>query len=410
MSAGRGGQAMGAWNRRWKQRQSDRSADGLSWTDVVIGVGLSAVPVAVSVGALSLQHGPRHPGVAACLGVILLTLPVAWRRPWPLAAAAVMAIGAVANGLAFGHLVRCGVALPAVYLVAFGIAARVGRPRVAVGLALCAADVVVEGYYDPQIGWGGIPFVLALMAAFIVLGRLLRARNRTAEALRAKSAQLRRQREQTARLAVLADRTALSAGIEGTLHGRLGVIAGTAAAGLSLVTDPGADPSAAAEEASRALAAIERDGREALGRLREVVGVLREPSADPSAPAQPQPTLAGLPGLLSGLPSGRATLTIEGQPRPLPAALELSGYRIVEHLVEALEDESLAVLEVRLAYHPEALELHVTGATSAKTTDLRAVLAAARQRAVLHGGTVEGRVVGGVCAATARLPLVSGYA
>ena len=410
MSAGRGGQAMGAWNRRWQQRPPDGSAGGLNWIDVVIAVALSAAPVAVAAGAISLQHGQRHPGVAACLGAIALTLPVAWRRPWPLTAAAVMALGAVANGLAFGHIVRCGVALPAVYLVAFGIAARLDWPRVAFGLALCAADVVVEGIYDPQIGWSGILFVLPLMFAFVVLGHLLRARNRTAEALRAKSAQLRRQREETARLAVLADRTALSADLEGTLHGRLGVIAGTAAAGLSLVADPAIDPATATEEATRALAAIERDGRQALGQLREVVGALREPAADPSGPAQPQPTLAGLPELLSGLPSGRATLTIEGQPRPLPAALELSGYRIVEHLVEALEDESLAVLEVRLAYRPEALELHVTGATSTKATDLRAVLAAARQRAVLHGGTVEGRVADGVCSAMARLPLVSGYA
>jgi hypothetical protein len=403
------------WNPHREQRARNRITSRLSWTDVVIGVALSAAPVAVATGALSLSNGQRHPGVAACLAVIALTLPVAWRRPWPLTAAAVLAIGAVVNGLAFGSIVRCGVALPAVYLVAFTIAARVGWPRVAVGLALCAADVLVEGYYDPQIGWSGIPFVLALLVAFIVLGALLRARNRTAEALRAKSAQLRRQREETARLAVLADRTALSADIEGTLHGRLGVIAGTAAAGLSSVTDPAADPAAATEEATRALAAIERDGRAALGQLREVVGTLRPPAADPSVPAQPQPTLAGLPELLSGLPSARATLIIEGQPRPLPAGLELSGYRIVEHLVEALEDEALAdealaVLEVRLAYYPEALELRVTGATSTKTTDLRAVLAAARQRAVLHGGTVEGRVAGGVCSATARLPLVSGYA
>jgi hypothetical protein len=399
-----------AWNPRWQQRTWDRVTGRVSWTDIAIAVALSAVPVAVATGAFSLPTGQRHPGVAACLGVIALTLPVAWRRPWPLMAAAVMAIGAVVNGLAFGHDGRCGVALPAVYLVAFGIAARVGWPRVAVGLALCAADVVAEGYYDPQIGWSGIAFVLPLLVAFIILGLLLRARNRTAEALRAKSAQLRRQREETARFAVLADRTSLSADIEGTLHGRLGVIAGTAAAGLSSVADPAADPGAATEEAIRALAAIERDGREALGQLREVVGALRQPAADPSAPVQPQPTLAGLPELLSGLPSGRATLIIEGQRRSLPAALELSGYRIVEHLVEALEDESLAVLEVRLAYYPESLELHVTGATSTKTIDLRAVLAAARQRAVLHGGTVEGRVADGVYAATAWLPLVSGYA
>jgi hypothetical protein len=162
--------------------------------------------------------------------------------------------------------------------------------------------------------------------------------------------------------------------------------------------------------ATRALAAIEHDGRAALGQLREVVGALRQPAADLTAPAEPQPTLARLQGLLSGLPSARATLVIEGRPRPLPASLELSGYRIVEHLVEALEDEPQAVIEVRLRYRPEALELHVVGTTSPRTTDLRAVLAAARQRAVLHGGTVDGRITDGVCSVMASLPLVSGYA
>ena len=397
------------WSRRWGRRGRGK---GLSVPDIVIAVVLSAFPVAVATGALALQHGPAHPGVAACLGVIGLTLPVAWRRPFPLTAAAVLAVAALGNGLVFGPLVRCGVALPAVYIVAFGIAARTSGPRAAAGLALCAADVVVEGYYDPQIGWsgGGVGFVLVLLLAFVLLGLLLRARGRTAEALRVKSAQLRQQREQTARLAVLADRAQLSADIEGALHGQLGVIADTAAAGLSSVSSPGADPAVAAGEAVRALAAIEHDGRAALGQLRAVVGALRLPAADPLVPAEPQPTLARLAELLSGLPTVRARLIIEGQPRPLPAAIELSGYRIVEHLVEAHEDESVAVLEVRLRYLPEALELCVTGTTPPGLTDLRAILAVARQRAALHGGTVNGRIAAGASSATARLPLVSGYA
>jgi hypothetical protein len=382
-------------------------ARNASMPDLIIAAALSAIPVAVTAGALSI--GTQHPGAAACLGVIGLTLPVAWRRPFPLTAAAVMAVAAVANGLAFGHLVRCGVALPAVYIVAFGIATRVGWPRAAAGLALCLADVVIEGYYDPNIGWPGLAFVVPLLFAFVLLGALARARNRTAEALRAKSVLLRQERERTARLAVLADRAQLSADIEGTLHDQLGVIADTAAAGLGSAGTAGTADTETATRVlvTRALAAIEHDGRAALGQLREVVGAHRQPAAEPAAPADPQPTLAGLPGLLGGLPSARARLVIEGQPRPLPAGLELSGYRIVEHLVEALADGGQAVIEVRLRYRPDVLELHVSGSG---TTDLRAVLAAARQRAVLHGGTVDGRITGGGCFLMASLPLVSGYA
>lgn len=388
----------GTWNlRTWR----DRGGATPNIAEVVLAVLLSAVPVAVAAGVLHI--GDTRPGVATSLGVVALTLPVAWSRPRPLTAASVMAVAAIANGLLFGHLVRCGVALPAVYIVGFGIGARLGRPRAAAGLALCAADVVAEGYYDPQIGWPGLLFVLPLLLVFFGLGRLLRARSRTAQELRAKSARLRQQREETARLAIAADRAEMSAAIDESLRDRLGVIADTAASGLK--PQAGGTEAGDPEAVRRALAAIERDGRAALGQLRDVVGTLRQPAA----PAGPQPSLARLPELLGGLPSARARLTVEGQPRPLPASLELSGYRIVEHLVRAVEDTPGAMIEVRLRYTPETLELHVRG-TAAPVPDLRAVLAAARQRTALHGGTIDSRLEGGAFHTTALLPLVSGYA
>jgi signal transduction histidine kinase len=398
MSAREGMRAMAAtWNlRTWP----GRGAVAPSAVEAALAVLLSAVPVAVAAGLIRV--GDQRPGVAASLAVVALTLPAAWARRLPMTAAAVIGVATVANGLLFGHLVRCGVALPAMFIVAFGVGVRLGWPRAAAGLALCVADVVVEGYYDPQIGWTGLVTVVPALLAFFGLGRLLRARNATAQALRAKSAQLRRQREETALLAVQADRATVSTAIDDTLRERLGGIAGTAAAALR---PEAGDPDAAV----RALAAIERDGRAALGELREVVGALRQPAHGTQAPAGPQPTLAGLPELLRALPSARARLTVEGQRRPLPASLELSGYRIVEHLVQALADEPGAVIEVRLCYTAQALELHVRG-TTAPTADLRAVLAGARQRAVLHGGTMDSRSDGGVWHTTALLPLVSGYA
>jgi hypothetical protein len=104
-----------------------------------------------------------------------------------------------------------------------------------------------------------------------------------------------------------------------------------------------------------------------------------------------------------------ARLTVDGSPRILPAGLELSGYRIVEHLLLAMEDAPNAAVDVRLLFRPDALELRVSGPPS-PTADLRTVLAAARERACLHGGTVDSRLAGGVCYATARLPLISGHA
>jgi hypothetical protein len=258
--------------------------------------------------------------------------------------------------------------------------------------------------------------VLPVLAAFFASGRLVRARTQTAAALRESSAELRRQREETARLAVLADRARVTADLEQSLHAQIGGLASTAATGLgALAVDPVGDQAAARQ----ALASIERDGRAVLGHLREVLSTLQErplgepqpskPQSSEPLPSEPQPTLARLSELLARATSADARLTVDGSPRTLPAGLELSGYRIVEHLLLALEDAPQAAVDVRLSFTPDALELHVSGPPAANV-DLRAVLAAARERAGLHGGTVDSRLAGGVCYAMARLPLVSGHA
>ena len=368
---------------------------GLSVLDIAAAVILSAYAVALTSGVVHTSH--PHGGVAASIGILAMTLPVAWCRRWPLAAAGVLAAAAVLNGVLFGPMVRCGAALPAVFLVAFATGVRCDRARSAAGLLLCAGAVAAEGLYDPQIEARGLVVVLPVLIAFFAAGRLVRARTETAKALRVRSAELRRQREQTARLAVLADRAQLTADLKGTLHTQIGGIASTAATGLvALDTDHAA--------ARQALASIERDGRAVLGHLRDVLGSLQEP-----APSEPQPTLARLSELLGRATTADARLTVDGSPRTLPAGLELSGYRIVEHLLLALQDAPDAAVDVRLRFCPDALELHVSG-PPAPAADLRAVLAAARERASLHGGSVDSRLADGVYYAMARLPLISGHA
>ncbi len=372
-------------------------------TATVAGMSVPDIAVAVLLGAAAilatgvLASNPPDVGVAALLGVFAMIIPVAWRRRAPLAAAAGLAAAALLNGLIFGPLVRCGPVLPVIFLLAFTAGARYGRAKAAAGLLVCCVAAVAEGLYDPQIEGQGLLFVVPIVVVFFAGGQLVRARTRTADELRARSAELHRQREQTARLAVLADRARVGTDLESTLHTRLDGIAATAAAGLAALD---ADPAAAVA----ALAMIERDGRAVLGHLREMLGALHE-----TAPGEPQPTLARLPALLSRATSADARLTVDGSPRALPAGLELSGYRIVEHLLLALDDAADATVDVWLRFTEDALEVHVRGPHS-PAADLRAVLAAARERAGLHGGTVHSQLTGGVCSATARLPLVSGYA
>src|SRR5579862_7905147 len=262
------------------------SVAGLGVLDIAAAVILSGYAVALVSGAIHSSH--PHGGAAASAGVLAMILPVAWRRPAPLAAAAVMAAAALLNGLVFGPMVRCGAFLPAIFLVGYAAGARRDRAAAAAGLALCAAAVVAEGLYDPQIRGQGLVAALPLLVAFFVSGRLVRARTQTAAALRESSAELRRQRAQTARLAVLADRARLTVDLEQSLHARIGGLASTAAAGLgALAGDATRDPAADQAAARQALASIEHEGRAVLGHLREVLSMLRE-----RPDSEPQPTLA----------------------------------------------------------------------------------------------------------------------
>lgn len=138
--------------------------------------------------------------------------------------------------------------------------------------------------------------------------------------------------------------------------------------------------------------------------MRAVVGALHD-----DVPAEPQPSLARLSDLLSRATTADARLAVQGSPRALPAGLELSGFRIVEHLLLALEDAPGAPVDVSLRFGPDALELEVSG-PPARHADVGAVLAAARERAALHGGTVDVRTDEQLRYATARLPLISARA
>jgi signal transduction histidine kinase len=293
-------------------------------------------------------------------------------------------------------MVRCGPCLPSVFLVGYAVGAYRDRTRAGAGLALCAINVAAQSVYDPRLGAPVMVMMIPVLAAFFALGRIVRARAAAAEALRQQTEELRRQRAETARLTVMADRARLSEELDSTLRGQIDRIATTAAAGRETLSED----SAATQEA---LVSIEHDGREVLRQMREIVGTLDE------APSEPQPSLAELSALLSRATTATARLTIEGDARRLPAGVEHSGYRIVEHLLVALADRPDAIIDVRLCFGADAFELHVSG-PPAGHVELPVVLAAARERAALHAGVLDGRIEGGLCHATARVPLISGYA
>ena len=367
----------------------------IGWGDVALAGFLSLYAVGLVSGVI--RTGYPHGGVIAAVAVLAMTVPVAWERRAPGAAAAAVAAGAVANELFIGQMVRCGPALPAVLVIAFFAGTRLEGRSLAVAVAFCLGAVTTQAFFDPRLGPGFLVAGLPAVAGFCLAGRLARSRGLAAAALRERNAELREQREQTARLAVAADRARVAADLDEFLRDRITTMAAAAAAGRELIT---ADPAGA----QGAFAAVETSGRATLSQMREVVGVLRE-----EALTEPQPVLAQLGSLLERATSADARLQIEGSPRALPAGIELSAYRIVEHLLAALEDTPEARVDVRVRFGPDALELDVAGSAS-QHADPVAAFAVARERATLLGGTLRIETGPSHCAALVRLPLTAGYA
>jgi signal transduction histidine kinase len=375
------------WRPAWRLRE-------IGWGDIALATLLSLWAIGLTCGVV--KHA-SHGGIAAAILVLAMTVPVAWERRAPLAAAAAVAIGAGLNELLIGPMVRCGPGLPAVFVIAFFAATRLDRRRLVIAVALCLAAVTVQSFFDPNLGpsflVAGIPVVLASCLA----GKLARSRARAAAALRERNAELREQREQTAQLAVAADRARVAADLDDFLRDRITAMATAAEAGRELIT---VDPDAA----QGAFAEVENSGRATLAQMREVVGTLRQERL-----TAPQPVLAQLGTLLESATSADARLQVEGSPRLLPAGLELSAYRIVEHLLAALQDEPAARIDVLVRFCPDALELDVAGPVG-RHADPMTAFAVARERVALLGGTLRIDTLPGRWAALVRLPLTADYA
>jgi hypothetical protein len=371
--------------------------------DLVFAVALSALAVQSALGTGSNADNPNA-GATAALAVLLMATPVLFARRWPVQVCAALAFGAGLNWLVIGHLVRCGAGLLAVFYTAVVLGARCRTRVAAIGLALLAVNIVCEACSDPQLGSSVIVYMVPIAVAFAAGGRLLRSRNATVAALRTSTAQLRGQREENARLAVATEQARIAGDLDGFLADRVDRMSGAAAAGRAVLI---AEPA----QARAAFESISQSGRAALTRMRDVVANLNEGAGDPAV-VEPAPVLARLDRLLADAAEGTAQLRVVGDPRLLPPGLELSAYRIVERLLEATERDALpgdrpGPTEVTVAFGPHELELTVTG-PSARRSDVRAALAAASERAAVHGGSMQTSVADRRRTTVVALPLVAG--
>ena len=149
------------------------------------------------------------------------------------------------------------------------------------------------------------------------------------------------------------------------------------------------------ERAKSAMLGVRDTGRSALTEMRRMLGVLRD---DEPGSHAPQPGIAQLQRLVedskkTGLP---VTLTIEGEPVPVSAGLDLTVYRIVQEALTNIHKHagSVRTVEVRLGFGESEVELRITddgpGLDSGPGGESGGHgLVGMRERVAAYGGTLD---------------------
>ncbi|MCA2215202.1 sensor histidine kinase [Jidongwangia harbinensis] len=165
-------------------------------------------------------------------------------------------------------------------------------------------------------------------------------------------------------------------------------------------------------KARTALGAVEESARTAVDELRRMLGALRASSSgpEPSAPAG----LERIDEIItrvreSGL---TGTLTVYGDPLPVPQSVSQAAYRIVQEAVtNTLKHARASSVDVRIRYLERELEIDVAddgrgGTAPGDGTGDGMGLIGMRERVSVHDGTVEAgpRATGGF-RVRARLPV-----
>jgi signal transduction histidine kinase len=334
----------------------------------------------------------RHwlPGVPLSLAI---TLPLLWRRRQSLLVLLLVTSATVVNAFWYSE-----VAPFAAGLAIYTVASHSPRRR-ALGASLAAAAILL-----PVVGIKGstaqmIPDAILFASAWAI-GDSIGARRAYTRELEEKAERLERERATEAARAVAEEQTRIGRELHDVIAHNLSVIVVQAAAANDVFDSR---PDLARE----ALHEIESTGRGALGELRRLLGAV----SGGKTVFAPPPGLEQLDSLVAQVRAAglEVVLTVEGSPRALPTAIDLSAYRVVqEALTNTLKHARASRVGVDLHFTGDALAIAVRddGRGNGGGGGTGSGLIGMHERVVTYGGTLQaGPAPGGGFAVEARFPL-----
>jgi signal transduction histidine kinase len=370
----------------------------------LLDVGVPVVLAVLAITQLVSDEPPANPALVT-VGALAAVLPLAVRRRFPLPVTAVVAAGVVLQVVAGDGAAATFASFVATMICVYTLA-REARPAVmATGYAVLAAAItyvtVLQAREDPIEPFEFVyPLVYFGLAGG--LGAFVRQRALRLSAVEDRAAALEGELEREAELAAAQERTRIARELHDVVaHGLSLMVVQAEAAEELLASSPDA--------AVAPLRRVQDTGREALGEMRRLLGVLR--AADDQGPSTaPQPSLGRIPDLVrEAADVGLAVdVQVSGAPAPLPLGLELAAFRIVQEALTNTRRHARATRAcVRLDHTPDGLRIEVTddGRGPSGGPDGHG-LVGMRERAALYGGSLDaGPAVGGGFRVSAVLPV-----
>jgi signal transduction histidine kinase len=366
-----------------------------------------AVPVLLAVLAITQLVSDEPPGNAALVtvGALASVLPLAVRRRFPLPVTAVVAAGVVLQVVAADGAAATFASFVATMICIYTLAREARPPAIAAGYVIISAAVtfvtVLQARDDPIEPFEFVyPLVYFGLAGG--LGALVRQRALRLSAVEGRAAALEGELEREAELAAAQERARIARELHDVVAHGLSLMVVQAEAAEELL---GHDPASAVQPLRR----VQDTGREALGEMRRLLGVLR--AADDTSPSTaPQPSLLRIPELVREAAEVGLAVDVEvtGDPTGLPLGLELAAYRIVQEALTNTRRHARATRAcVRLDHTPGSLRIEVSDDGQGPTGDHAGHgLDGMRERAALYGGTVDaGPGPGGGFRVSAVLPV-----
>ncbi len=222
------------------------------------------------------------------------------------------------------------------------------------------------------------------------VGRRIRNRGDYLALLRERAERLEAEQLAGARQAVAEERARIARELHDVVAHRVSMMAVQAGAAKTVARS---DLDAAIE----AMGDVEHAGRQALGELRHLLGVLRPDTADADDPNDlgPQPGLADLDTLIEELAHTGAdvTCTIAEIPADLSSAIDLSAYRIIQESVTNIIKHAgpAPTVHLTVALDNSDVVIDITNSVTGAVPGLPASgygIAGMSERAQLLGGTL----------------------